>query len=87
MEGLTTENTETQRKREMKKQTSLSSLIESVVNVFTGMIINLIAQIIIFPIYGIKITFQTNLQIVGIFTILAIIRTYSVRRIFNKGTK
>jgi hypothetical protein len=71
----------------MTSQTSLSSLIESVVNVFTGMIINLIAQIVIFPIYGIKTTIQTNIQIVGIFTILAIIRTYSLRRIFNKGIK
>ena len=71
----------------MKKQTNKDSLIEAVVNVFTGMVINLITQIIIFPVYGINVTFQTNLSIVGIFTVLAVVRTYAVRRIFNKGVK
>jgi hypothetical protein len=69
----------------MKTQSKKRSLIESLANVFAGMVINLIAQIIIFNAYGITATLNTNIQITAIFTALAIVRTYAIRRIFEKG--
>ena len=66
-------------------QSKKRSLIESVANVSAGMVINLIAQIIIFHAYGITATLNTNIQITAIFTALAIVRTYTIRRIFEKG--
>ena len=59
------------------------SLIETLVNVALGLIVSLISQLVIFQAYGIKLDFHQNLQIVGYFTAISIIRSYAVRRMFN----
>lgn len=69
----------------MNKQTKTKSFVESILNVSIGMIVNFLAQIISFPFFGINVTVQTNIKILALFTVLAIIRTFIVRRIFEKG--
>lgn len=64
-------------------QTRLQSFIESTINVLIGWVVALILQLFIFPLYGINVSFSTNIQISIIFTIIAIIRSYLVRRYFN----
>ena len=64
-------------------QSRLMSLIETLVNVALGLIVSLISQLVIFQAYGIKLDLHQNLQIVGWFTAVSIIRSYAVRRMFT----
>lgn len=59
------------------------SLFESVVNVLVGLIINITAQALVFPLFEIRIPFASNLGIAGIFTLISIARSYGLRRVFN----
>lgn len=64
-------------------QTKLGSLVEVIVGTAIGMVISLIAQIPIFPLYGIEISMAEDIQIVILFTVVSIIRGYMVRRAFE----
>ena len=64
-------------------QTKKMSLIETVSSVIIGFIVALIAQMGIFPILGIEVTFSENLLLGLFFTVVSIIRGYYVRRFFN----
>ena len=66
------------------KQSKLQSLVESVVTVGSGLIVAVIIQLLIFPLYDIDITLFQNIQIVMILTVTSIIRIYIVRRCFNR---
>ena len=59
------------------------SLTESIINVLVGLLINITAQHLVFPLFGIYITWGQNLQIAMIFTVISIIRSYVLRRGFN----
>ena len=59
-------------------------MIESLTNTFSGLVISFVCQMIIYPIMNIPITFFQNIVITIIFTIISIIRSYAIRRIFNK---
>lgn len=59
------------------------SLTESVINVLIGLAINITAQHFVFPLFGINIGWGTNLTIAGIFTVISIARSFTLRRVFN----
>ena len=65
-------------------QTKYQSLIESLINILIGYLTALLSQVLIFPLFGIDVTFQDNLLIGLYFTIISLIRSYLVRRYFNK---
>ena len=65
-------------------QTRLQSFIESIINVTIGYGVALISQILVFPFFGIHISMESNLLIGAIFTVISIVRSYVVRRIFNR---
>jgi hypothetical protein len=62
------------------------SFLESCVNVAVGYGVALLSQIVLFPFFRIYIPLKTNLWIGFWFTIISIIRSYCLRRIFNKLT-
>jgi hypothetical protein len=62
------------------------SLLESVVNVVVGYGVALLSQLIIFPVFGLKVSLRDNVLIGVFFTIISIIRSYLLRRLFNKLT-
>lgn len=64
-------------------QSKKFSLIESIVNVVIGYTINFTAQIFIFPVFGVYISTTANLEMGAIFTIISIVRSYTLRRMFN----
>lgn len=64
-------------------QTRLQSLIESFANVAIGYLVALLAQLAIFPLYGMEVSLAVNLQIGLWFTAVSIARSYFVRRAFN----
>ena len=67
-------------------QTKRHSLLESITNIMIGYTVALIRQLIIFPHYGINIPMADNLLIGAWFTIISIIRSYSIRRWYNRKT-
>jgi hypothetical protein len=67
-----------------KGQSSKHSLYESCLNVFIGYIVAIGAQLIILPLYDIHIPIHQNLTMALLFTITSLIRSYILRRWFNK---
>ena len=65
------------------KQTRLGSFYESVINITIGAGVALMSQLIIFPLYGIEVSLNTNLGIMAWFTLISVIRSYVIRRWFN----
>lgn len=64
-------------------QTRRQSLLEAVVNILIGFIVAGLSQMIIFPIFDIQTSAVENLAIASYFTIIGLIRSYILRRIFN----
>ena len=73
----------TQEKVMNKGQSRIASFVEACINILIGYSIAVIAQTIIFPIFGILIPFEEHLMIGLFFTVVSIIRSYSLRRLFN----
>jgi hypothetical protein len=65
-------------------QSRIQSFIESVANVAIGFLVALASQLIIFPVFDIHIPLSENLAIGAFFTVISIVRSYVVRRIFNR---
>ena len=65
-------------------QSKLESLYEASLNVFIGFVIAFISQLVFFPIVGIDVTLGQNFILTVLFTLMSIIRTYIIRRYFNK---
>ena len=68
-------------------QTKKQSMYEALVNVAVGYIISLISLSIILPLMGIETTASKNIQITLYFTVISIVRSYTLRRYFNKKTE
>ena len=67
----------------MKGQSKLQSFLESCVNVVIGFGVALLAQVVVFPLFGLQASLSQNLAIGGIFTGVSIVRSYLIRRGFN----
>lgn len=65
-------------------QTKKQSIIEVIANTVVGFIISVVVSIFVFPLMGIPVTFGENLGITLIFTVISLIRSFAMRRIFNK---
>ena len=65
-------------------QTKKHSVIESIANVFIGYTVAVISQMVIFPIFEIHTSTSQNLEIAAWFTVVSVIRSYLLRRLFNK---
>jgi hypothetical protein len=68
-------------------QTKTHSFLESLTNVSVGYLVALASQLLIFPLYGIHISLSDNIAIGVWFTVISIIRSYVLRRWFNKVTR
>lgn len=68
-------------------QSRLNSFYETCVNIFIGYWINFLGNWFILPLFGFKVTFSQNIQIGLLFTIVSILRSYLIRRFFNKKEK
>jgi len=64
-------------------QSRLMSFAEAVTNVCVGYLIAVLAQLVIFPLFGIAATLGQHLAIGGMFTVVSIVRSYLLRRLFN----
>lgn len=59
------------------------SAFESIANVTVGYVIAVISQMIIFPFFNLHITMRDSIAMGIPFTIISIIRSYTLRRVFN----
>ena len=64
-------------------QSRIGSMIESFVNMAIGYGVAILSQVCIFPMYDIHVSIESNLAIGGWFTLVSLIRSYCVRRLFN----
>ena len=65
-------------------QSKLGSAVEAIANVLVGVAVSFVSQLIIFKAYGIEVSTATNIQITGYFTLISLVRSYLLRRLFNR---
>lgn len=66
------------------RQSKRMSFLESLINVTVGYGVAVSAQIAIFPMFGLHVALSDNLAIGAIFTAISILRSYTLRRIFEE---
>ena len=64
-------------------QTRIHSAVEAVANVAVGYGVAVLAQIVVFPWFGMTPSIRDNLAIGAIFTVVSLARSYILRRAFN----
>jgi len=62
------------------------SLLEACTNIVIGYTVNLLANFVIFPLWGWSITLQQNIEIGIVYTFISLARSYCLRRVFNATT-
>ncbi len=65
------------------KRSRMMSLVEAVTNVVVGYGVAVMAQMVVFPLFGLQASLTDNLLIGAIFTAASIARSYSLRRVFE----
>lgn len=65
-------------------QSKRGSIVESLTNVVIGYGLALTSQIVLFHIYGVHFSLRTNMAMGLWFTVISIIRSYTLRRVFNR---
>ena len=65
------------------KQSRMMSLVEAITNVVVGYGVAVMAQMLVFPLFGLHASLTDNLLIGAIFTAASIVRSYSLRRMFE----
>ena len=68
-------------------QSKKQSLIESLTSTTIGIIIGIVLNLTILPIFGYPVSVVDSLWISVIFTVVSIIRSYIIRRWFNSKEK
>jgi len=65
-------------------QTRIMSFTESLANIIIGYCIVFFANLIFLPMFGFNITISQNFILGGIYTVISLLRSYCIRRWFNK---
>lgn len=66
-----------------KKQSATFSWIEVAASTAIGFKVALIAQLVLFPLYGIHASMGTQVELTWWFTVISVIRGFAVRRLFE----
>ncbi len=65
-------------------QTRLQSLLESWVNIAVGLGVSACANWLVFPLFGWHLTGRQNVTLSLIYTAISLVRSYLLRRLFNR---
>ena len=65
-------------------QSRFLSLLEAVTNVVVGYVLAVLTQMIVFPWFGLATSLQDNLAIGAAFVGVSLIRSYALRRVFER---
>ena len=64
-------------------QTRWMSFMEAVTNIVVGYGLAVLTQIVMFPLFGLYASLSDNLLMGAAFTIISLVRSYVLRRLFN----
>lgn len=64
-------------------QSKRASLVESIANTIIGYGVAIAAQVVIFPLFGIYASAGQHLAIGALFTLVSLVRSYVLRRLFE----
>ena len=59
------------------------SLVEAVTNIVVGYGLAVLTQVIVFPLFGLHASLGENFLLASLFTGISLIRSYTLRRVFN----
>ena len=65
------------------KQSRRASLIEALANIAIGYGVAVLAQMAIFPVFGIHATAREHMAIGAMFTAVSLVRSFVLRRLFE----
>lgn len=65
------------------RQSRRMSMVEAIANVAVGYGIAVATQALVFPLFGLHASLSDNLLLGGVFTVISIIRSYTLRRLFE----
>ena len=65
------------------KQSRLMSAVETGTNILVGYWLAVLTAQIALPYFGFPITLSQNMTISGIFTVVSVVRGYTLRRVFE----
>jgi len=65
------------------KQSRTMSLVESVANIGAGYGIAVVAQVVVFPLFGIEVGLGEHLAIGALFAVVSVVRSFMLRRLFE----
>ncbi len=65
------------------KQSRWMSFAEAVVNVVVGYGVAVLTQMLVFPLFGMRASVSDNLLIGVIFTMVSLVRSFTLRRVFE----
>ena len=64
-------------------QSRWMSLVESATNIVVGFGLAVLTQVLVFPLFGLSVSLSENLGIGAVFTVVSLVRSFVLRRIFN----
>ena len=65
-------------------QSRMMSFVEALGNVLVGFVAAVLTQRAVFPLFGIETALSTDLAIGAVFTAVSIVRSYAMRRLFER---
>ena len=65
------------------RQSRRMSLVEAIANVAVGYGIAVATQALVFPLFGLHASLSDNLLIGGVFTVVSVVRSFALRRLFE----
>ena len=68
-------------------QSKRNSAFEAVTNVAIGYLVSVLANVLILPLFGYNVTIGDSFAIGLAFTVVSLVRSYVLRRIFNRLDK
>lgn len=64
-------------------QTRLASAAEAATNVAVGYALAVLTQSLVFPLFGLHATTPEHMALALVFTVISLVRSYCLRRLFN----
>jgi len=64
-------------------QSKKRSFVEAVTNVLVGYLVAVISNLIVLPLFGYQVSLFDGFAIGVVFTVISLIRSYMIRRVFN----
>ena len=64
-------------------QSRWMSLLEATTNIVVGYGLAVLTQMLVFPLFGLRASLGENLAIGAVFTVISLVRSFVLRRVFN----